>query len=286
MNKWTRYTSLTTSYDYPSCPPPPQSSWGQYYEQRGLVLQAVYTDDAPSAVKWPHGMAEMTALIMRGEPVHMRVYEIPKAAGENGCFDVRLHENGTSECMPTNGCPKDAMDTCRQFRIDAMLPQLRSYAHRISSFFGADWFRFDFFHGHPKRMLSVNELSYPSHHTYPHDIRLGWLRGYEGGRMVQASSDCVVDYLLRSVGVSAEEFEGGPNCYLCEKKQAEPVLQGPPTPPPSTLPSTLPPAHQQRVVPPRHDAPHQHHEHHEHAAAAAAAAASERKMKKKTAIAE
>ena len=38
------------------------SSWGQWYEQRGVVIQSFYTDHAPQGQVWPHGMAEMNVL--------------------------------------------------------------------------------------------------------------------------------------------------------------------------------------------------------------------------------
>jgi hypothetical protein len=55
-----------------------RSSWGQWYEQRGVLVQPLYTDDAPRGHQWPHGMAEMNVLAHLGRAVHMRVYEIPK----------------------------------------------------------------------------------------------------------------------------------------------------------------------------------------------------------------
>ena len=38
--------------------------------------------------------------------------------------------------------------------------------------------RLDFFFGHPGRMVQINEVSYPSHHTYPTELRRQWAAGY------------------------------------------------------------------------------------------------------------
>jgi|EP00900_Chrysochromulina_parva_P028029 hypothetical protein len=155
-----------------------RSSWGQWYEQRGVVVQSLYTEGAPRGLRWPHGLAEMNVLAHLGEPVHMRVQEIPKAKGA-GCFDVRLHANGSHDCLPTPNCPNPQL-TCRKYTLQfaRSLPEVRAYVRRLASFFGADWFRFDYFGGHPHRMLRVNEVSYPSHHTYPSDLREAWLAAY------------------------------------------------------------------------------------------------------------
>ena len=156
----------------------PRSSWGQWYEQRGVVVQELYTDDAPQSARWPRGLAEMNVLVHLGYPVHMRVMQIPKAAS-SGCFDVRLHVNGSYECLPSATCP-DPIPTCLKYglRFHQVLPEVGAYARRLATFFGADWFRFDYFYGHPRRPIRVNEVSYPSHHTYPPDIRGAWLAAY------------------------------------------------------------------------------------------------------------
>ena len=87
-----------------------RSSWGQWYEQRGVVVQAHYTDDAPAGARWPNGMAEFNVLVQLGKPVHIRVQQIPKAKG-TGCFDVLLRPNGTYRCLPTGSCPQP-YETC------------------------------------------------------------------------------------------------------------------------------------------------------------------------------
>ena len=46
--------------------------------QRGVVIQSFYTDGAPAAQQWPHGMAEMNVLGERGGAAHIRVLEVSK----------------------------------------------------------------------------------------------------------------------------------------------------------------------------------------------------------------
>ena len=41
----------------------PRSSWGQWYEQRGVVVQQFYTEGAPRGARWPHGLAEMNVRV-------------------------------------------------------------------------------------------------------------------------------------------------------------------------------------------------------------------------------
>ena len=53
-----------------------RSSWGQWYEQRGVVIQRMYTDGAPRGLRWPHGLAEMNVLVHLGKPVHVRVMQV------------------------------------------------------------------------------------------------------------------------------------------------------------------------------------------------------------------
>ena len=68
--------------------------------------------------------------------------------------------------------------------------------------------RLDFFFGHPGRMVQINEVSYPSHHTYPTELRRQWAAGYplqgrgQNVSMVEASADCVVAYILKFIGVA------------------------------------------------------------------------------------
>ena len=47
--------------------------------QRGVVIQSFYTDGAPAAQQWPHGMAEMNVLGERGGAAHIRVLEVRKS---------------------------------------------------------------------------------------------------------------------------------------------------------------------------------------------------------------
>ena len=173
-----------------------RSSWGQWYEQRGVVIQPMYTDGAPSGLRWPRGLAEMNVLVHLGRPVHIRVMQvhhltvfhspcsrrahavltpcshrsssaricvtqIPKVNGA-GCFDVRLHENGSHTCLPTSNCP-NPQATCERYslRFSQALPQVGTYVRRLATFFGADWFRFDYFWGHPHRMMRINEVRHP-----------------------------------------------------------------------------------------------------------------------------
>ena len=151
---------------------------GQWYEQRGVVIQRMYTDGAPKGLRWPQGLAEMNVLAHLGRPIHVRVLEIPKVHGA-GCFDVRLHANDSSECLPTINCP-NPQQTCARYalRFTAVIAEVRAYVDRLGTLFGADWFRFDYFYGHPARPVRINEVSYPSHHTYPDDIREAWVRAY------------------------------------------------------------------------------------------------------------
>ena len=142
-----------------------RSSWGQWYEQRGVVIQNLYTDGAPRGLRWPHGLAEMNVLAHMGRPVHVRVMQIPKAHG-TGCFDVRLHTNGSHECLPAPNCP-DAMAVCGKYalRFAAVLKEVQYMVTRIASFFGSDWFRFDYFYGH-RRAPSASTRS-PTPRTTP-----------------------------------------------------------------------------------------------------------------------
>jgi hypothetical protein len=48
-----------------------RSSWGQWYEQRGVIVQEMYTDGAPPALAWPNGMAEFNVLGQLGRAVHV-----------------------------------------------------------------------------------------------------------------------------------------------------------------------------------------------------------------------
>ena len=47
------------------------------------------------------------------------------------------------------------------------LARMDSWAMRIASLFGADWFRLDLFAGDARRGWVVNEVTYPSHVTPP-----------------------------------------------------------------------------------------------------------------------
>ena len=255
-----------------------RSSWGQWYEQRGVVIQKMYTDGAPKGLRWPHGLAEMNVLAHMGKPVHVRVMQIPKSAGA-GCFDVRLHPNGSHECLPTSNCP-NPQATCQKYslKFTAVIREVRAYVKRLADLFGADWFRFDYFYGHPQRPISVNEVSYPSHHTYPQDIREAWVDAYVhaakhaslaaekvgGGKvgtsgsekeaalmatssemptMVQVPASCIMDYMLKMIDVTPHEFDH--LCFLCRPSPpgtppSPPSPPMPPSPPPSP-PSPPPP---------------------------------------------
>ena len=165
----------------------------------------MYTDFAPKGIRWPHGLAEMNVLAHLAQPVHMRVMEIPKTK-TSGCFDLRLHSNGSYACLPTPNCPNPEV-TCRQYSLHIMrsMEAVRTYVARLATFFGADWFRFDYFYGHPQRMLRVNEVSYPSHHTYPSDIRDAWLAAYTDSvdnELAQSNSDAII---------GAPKVDSGPN---------------------------------------------------------------------------
>lgn len=229
-----------------------RSSWGQWFEQRGVVIQSFYTDDAPAGQGWPHGMAEMNVLGSRGETRHMRVLEVPKQKG-SGCFDVLISPNGSHTCLPpppSSNCPHP-LETCRNYTrglgtfTTSVLPLARAYLNRLSAFFGADWIRLDFFYGHPARMIQINEVSYPSHHTYPTELRQAWaaaypLQGRNGTTMLEASSDCVADYVLKFIDVDPATFLQ--YCFLCRPSppNAPPLPPRPPHPP-SPPPSPPPP---------------------------------------------
>ena len=219
-----------------------KSSWGQWYEQRGVVVQAHYTDDAPAGARWPNGMAEFNVLVQLGKPVHIRVQQIPKAKG-TGCFDVLLRPNGTYRCLPTGSCPQP-YETCvnTTWDVTRMLAPMRSYVARLATFFGADWFRFDYFYGHPARLLQINEVSYPSHHLYPAALRRAWADAYTTpGRMLEADGDCVFDYVLKFAGLDQRAFEQ--LCYLCRPAPPfpPPLPPSPPRPSPPPSPPKPPP---------------------------------------------
>jgi len=256
-----------------------RSSWGQWYEQRGVVVQTMYTDSAPRGLRWPRGLAEMNVLAHLGKPVHIRVMQIPKVLGA-GCFDVRLFANGTVACLPTINCP-NPMATCEKysFRFSQLVPEVSAYVTRLATFFGADWFRFDFFYGHPQRMVRVNEVSYPSHHTYPSEIRDELLAAYTHSvlpgpppppaprgshelsarpslppgpgladvgslAMLEVPSKCIMDYILPFIGVDREAFDH--LCYLCR-----PLPPGaPPSPPSPPMPPSPPPSPPRSPPPP------------------------------------
>lgn len=257
-----------------------KSSWGQWYEQRGVVIQKMYTDGAPRGLRWPHGLAEMNVLAHLGRPVHVRVMEIPKAHG-TGCFDVRLHLNGSHECLPAPNCP-NALVVCAKYALHFAdrLNEVRSYVTRISNFFGADWFRFDYFYGHPARPIRINEISYPSHHTYPPDMRRAWVQAYADSvgadvrpspaassvaakpakssrgaaepaatqpprlpAMAQVPAECVMNYILPFINVDPITFDK--MCFLCRPSPPgrPPSPPSPPSPPdkPPCPPSPPPP---------------------------------------------
>ena len=213
-----------------------------------MVIQAFYTDGAPRGQQWPHGMAEMNVLGARGAAAHIRVLEVPKDKG-SGCFDILVAANGSHTCLPpppSSSCPKP-LETCRNYTQGhsdvfraTVLPVARAYLRRLSTFFGADWLRLDFFFGHPARMVQINEVSYPSHHTYPAELRRAWAAGYplqgRNGSMVEASADCVVDYILRFIDVDPTAFRT--ECFLCRPSPPFP----PPSPPSPPSPPHSPPA--------------------------------------------
>lgn len=246
-----------------------RSSWGQWFEQRGVVIQSVYTEDAPIGQGWPHGIAEMNVLGSRGETRHMRVLEVPKQKG-SGCFDVLISANGSHTCLPpppSSNCPRP-LETCRNYTrglgtfTASVLPLARAYLKRLSAFFGADWIRLDFFYGHPARMIQINEVSYPSHHTYPTELRQAWAAAYplqgRNGTMVEASADCVVDYVLKFIGVDPVAFSH--HCFLCRPSPPDvpplpPQPPHPPAPPPSP-PLPPPPPPPPRPPHPRRSKPH------------------------------
>lgn len=256
----------------------PRSSWGQWYEQRGVVLQTFYTEGAPRGLRWPRGLAEMNVLAHLGErpppeaPTERSPPEYPVLSmARSGCppptarrccplltarFWLPLLTTPTSGCrccpllpaaarsplaaavaccrppavggrlraqasrctcaswrfrrrrapgastcgsMPTalmTACPPPTARTrrppaastpaassalpallCARSRprltarlgrslsslryglhFERSLPVVRSYVRRLATFFGADWFRFDYFAGHPQRLLRVNEV--------------------------------------------------------------------------------------------------------------------------------
>ena len=143
---------------------------------------------------------------------------MPKDKG-SGCFDVQIAADGAFTCLPPppgSSCPRP-LETCRNYTQgrnginifrSTVLPVAQAYLKRLSSFFGADWMRLDFFFGHPGRMVQINEVSYPSHHTYPTELRRQWAAGYplqgrgQNVSMVEASADCVVAYILKFIGVA------------------------------------------------------------------------------------
>mmetsp|Transcript_2760 Transcript_2760/g.8493 ORF Transcript_2760/g.8493 Transcript_2760/m.8493 type:complete len:393 (+) Transcript_2760:1425-2603(+) len=185
----------------------PVSSWGQWYEHRGVVLQRLYTDEAPDAFSWPHGMAEVNVLVQRGEPTFLRVMQVPRTH-DSACFDVRLMPQqprstewtkavpttvtqrrgggGSSRwpafrCVLAPACPR-SLETCGNYSVGRLLeelePQLSAQAMALASVFGSDWLRLDFFIGHPKRGWQISEVSYPSHQRYPQEILDHWVAGY------------------------------------------------------------------------------------------------------------
>ena len=147
---------------------------------------------------------------------------------------------------------------------------IRARAALLASFYGADWFRFDFFYGHPTRGFRVNEartprappcsesarrllaarasdrshrarrrrpqVSYPSHHVYTSAIREAWAAAYDGDAMLEVDGGCVADYMLDFIGVERAGFDH--DCYLCRPSPpapppAPPAPPSPPGPPPS-----------------------------------------------------
>ena len=173
--------------------------------------------------------------------------EVPKRHG-SGCFDVRIFENGSLHCLPTSSCPKPE-ETCHNYHSDlqAVLEPARRLLLRLSHFYGADWLRLDFFYGNPKRKLRINEVRYPSHHTYPAELRRDWTSAYTQNRMLQVPSQCVVDYLLKYTGVNAHDFEH--LCFLC--RPSPPSLPpAPPSPPRPPQPPPSPPNPPPRPPPP------------------------------------
>ena len=57
-----------------------------------------------------------------------------------------------AQCLPTINCP-DPIPTCHKYalRFTAVMRDVSAYVARLASLFGADWFRFDYFYGHPQR---------------------------------------------------------------------------------------------------------------------------------------
>ena len=164
------------------------------------------------------------------------------------------------------------MATCHNYTLGLakLMPTISAYSSALGEFFGADWYRLDFFYGHPSRGIRVNEVllllslrllatraypppdlgvisailprqvSYPSHHDYPESIRRAWSAGYVGDRMVQVSSNCAASHLLSYVDADHDVFEK--KCYLCRPAPPAPPPRPPSPPdPPSSPPPPWPP---------------------------------------------
>ena len=133
-----------------------------------MLIEPFYNDGAPKLATWPHGLAEWNVLVLRGKPVHIRMMEIPKRHG-TGCFDVllnnnnaELHNNKSNKpftCLASATCPH-AMSTCHNYTLGLakLMPTISAYSSALGEFFGADWYRLDFFYGHPSRGVRVNEV--------------------------------------------------------------------------------------------------------------------------------
>ncbi len=97
----------------------------------------------------------------RSSQVHIRVMEMPKRHG-TGCFDILLNRSNAAQpfaCLPS-GCP-NPVATCHNYTLGLgkLLPLVSAYSSALGEFFGADWYRLDFFHGNPARGIRVNEVS-------------------------------------------------------------------------------------------------------------------------------